>query len=65
MANQDKLSAEAHLTAGHVKLEQLRRQFLEYLGRKEREVLARQAAGQTSQAPEVPSAGGGALSEWL
>ncbi len=68
MANRDTLSSEAHLAAGGLALEQLRRQFIAYLDRKKREVLARQAAGQVGAGAETGPAtatGGDALSEWL
>lgn len=71
MTNRDTLSSEAHLAAGGLALEQLRRQFIAYLDRKEREVLARQAAGEAGQvgggaeAGRVTGVGGDALSEWL
>ncbi len=71
MANRDVLSSEAHLAAGGLALEQLRRQFIAYLDRKEREVLARQATGEAGQVGagaetgRATATGGDALSEWL
>ncbi len=46
MQSTSDLSAQAHLAAGMRKLEALRKQFLEYLGCKDREVLTRMHAGQ-------------------
>ncbi len=65
----DQLSAEAHLAAGQVKLDQLRLQFLEYLDRKEREVLRRQEVrslpqGQSAGQGSARSDPGGELDEW-
>ncbi len=66
--SQGTMSSQAHIVAGMDKLEDLRLAFLEYLGAKEAEVQARQAAGAGSSAGAgvgAAPAGGSALSEWL
>lgn len=59
MANTNDLTAQAHLATGMQKLEALRRQFLTYLERKEREVLQRMAAGMAIDTRQASD-----LSEW-